>query len=381
MKLSNKNKTNETNDNSSLNINTINNNIIKEDTKSNSSQKPQIYYYFYILRIISSFAVVLIHISADYYFLLNVRSYGFKIAFYYNGISRFGIPIFYMISGALFLSRDIPLNIIYSKYIKGIVIHLTIWSFIYSISSIQLSIKNLNKILLKFLSSHYHLWFLFSITGLYLLVPFLREIVRKYELYKIFLLQSFLFSVLFPSIIILLSLYSKNISNRLKGFLNKFDIQSFFSQTFYFMFGNYLNNYNKIQFYEILFVYIFGFFGIFFTTFIPYNISFKKNIKFTLFSPNYLNVTFYSVSIFILTKNIFINKKKIKLITIISKNTFGIYLVHPLIINLMKKLKIIESFKMKILFRIPLITSLIFITSLLISILFKYIPLIGPYIF
>lgn len=267
MNISYKNKINETNNNSSLNINTINYAIIKEDIKSNSFQKPQIYYHFYILRIISSFAVVLIHISADYYYSLNVHSYSFKIAFYYNSISRFGVPIFFMISGALFLSRDIPLNIIYRKYIKGIVIHLTIWSFIYSISNIQLSTKNLNKILLKFLSSHYHLGFLFSITGLYLFVPFLREIVRKYELFKIFLLLYFLFSVLFPSIIILLSLYSKIISNHLNEFLNKFGIRSLSSQTFYFMLGNYLNNYNKIQFYKIIICLYFCFFWNFFYDF------------------------------------------------------------------------------------------------------------------
>lgn len=381
MKLIDKNKTIENNNHYSLNTSIIINKYINR----NSWKSLKSYYHFYILRIISSFAVVLIHISYGYYYLLNVGSYDFKIAFYYNGISRFGVPIFYMISGALFLSRDIPLKIIYKKYIKGIVIHLIIWSFIYSISNIQISIKNfknLKEIILKCLSSHYHLWFLFSITGQYLQVPFLREIVKKQELFKIFLLFAFLFSFLFPSIIILFSFYSKNLSNLFDEFFKKFHINIFSWQIFYFTFGNYVNNNNKIQFYKILFIYIFGFFGVFFTTFISYNIALNKNIKFHFFSPNNLNVALYSVSIFIFFKNLFMNKKNMQnLIIIISKNTFGIYLVHPLIIEVIQKLKILRFFKINIIFRIPMVASLIYVTSLFISILIKYIPFVGSYIF
>ena len=93
----------------------------------NIDEKPKkkiIFYHFYILRIISSFAVVLIHISAEYY-KSKINSFDFKISFFYNGIARFGVPIFYMISGALFLKQDISFNKIYNKYIKRMLIHLS----------------------------------------------------------------------------------------------------------------------------------------------------------------------------------------------------------------------------------------------------------------
>ena len=111
----------------------------------NNFRKIQIYYYFYILRIMSSFAVVLIHVSGQYYAMYKIKSNDFKISLFYNGLSRFGVPNFFMISGALFLNRDLSFRKIYSKNIKRILIHLMTWSFIYSISNLQLSKKTLNK--------------------------------------------------------------------------------------------------------------------------------------------------------------------------------------------------------------------------------------------
>lgn len=96
-----------------------------------------------------------------------------------------------------------------------------------------------------------------------------------------------------------------------------------------------------------------------------------------------LNIIIYSASIFILIKNLFNNQNQISnFIKIISNNTFGIYLIHPLIIDKIKLNKFNKLFSsLKIIFRIPLICSFIFILSLLISIIIKYIPIIGNYIF
>ena len=97
-----------------------------------------------------------------------------------------------------------------------------------------------------------------------------------------------------------------------------------------------------------------------------------------------INIIIYSASIFILTKNLFNrnNSQISNFIKIISNNTFGIYLIHPLIIDKINWNKINKLFSsLKVIFRIPLICSLIFILSLLISIIIKYIPIIGNYIF
>ena len=61
---------------------------------------------FDLLRILSAFSVVVLHVSSMYLMEYNVSTTDFKIANFINSISRFGVPIFVMISGAIFLSED-----------------------------------------------------------------------------------------------------------------------------------------------------------------------------------------------------------------------------------------------------------------------------------
>lgn len=341
-------------------------------------KKIQIYYHFYVLRIISSFAVVLIHISIEYYYKRKCYSYDYKISCFYNGISRFAVPIFYMISGALFLNRDISYKTMYNKYIKRLLLHLIIWSFIYSISNLQLSKINIKNIFLKFIETHYHLWFLLSIIGLYILVPFLREITKKDDLLKMFMILSFIFTFLFRNFIIFLSYYSKPYSVRLNKIYRHIDLNYISGNVYYFMLGNYINNIIDITFFIEYLIYIFGLFGLYFTIALPNYNTFKKH-KILFFHPRDLNIAAYSISIFVFIKNHFNNNKnygkKLNLIKMISKYSFGIYLVHPLIIETMKKMIIYRFLlSIKILFRIPLTAIIIYLSSLLFSMTINYIP-------
>ena len=156
------------NNNILLKIKQIN---IKNNHKNTHFRDSRIY-YFDILRIISSFAVVLIHVSARYN-RFDINSHNWKISFYYNGMSRFAVPLFFMMSGALFLNKNIPLKKIFNKYIKNIIIHLLFWSFIYSIYILDISKKNIPKIIIKLFSGNYHFWYLYTTIELYICVPFL----------------------------------------------------------------------------------------------------------------------------------------------------------------------------------------------------------------
>ena len=88
-----------------------------------------------------------------------------------------------------------------------------------------------------------------------------------------------------------------------------------------------------------------------------------------------------SISFFLFFKNNFnnlkINEKKNNIIQKIAKFTFGIYLLHPLIIeNIMKKLNLFYL-QFNIIFLIPIINLVLFLFCLLICIILKYIPIIG----
>ena len=117
--------------------------ISMETKKFNKIINDSRIYYFDYLRIICSFLVILIHVSSQYYYRFDINSYEFKIAYYYNGFSRFSVPNFFMISGALFLNKDLSFKIIFNKYIKRIFIHILLWSIIYAF--ININLKELNK--------------------------------------------------------------------------------------------------------------------------------------------------------------------------------------------------------------------------------------------
>ena len=68
-------------------------------------------------------------------------------------MSRFGVPVFFMISGALFLKKDISFRQIFT-YIKKLITKLIFWSFIYSIYRNNLSKKNILNIVLAFFSGY-----------------------------------------------------------------------------------------------------------------------------------------------------------------------------------------------------------------------------------
>ena len=87
---------------------------------------------------------------------------------------------------------------------------------------------------------------------------------------------------------------------------------------------------------------------------------------------------FYSISIFVLFKEKFNNLSlNIKIVTKkISIYTFGIYLIHPLIIE-----KILKNFYFSYLgLFIPLKAIIVFILSLIFSIVLKHLPFLGKYI-
>ena len=104
-----------------------------------------------------------------------------------------------MISGALFLSKDLSISQMFKKYIRRLLIKLILWSFIYSIYRRNLSIKYIPIIIIHFFLGSYHFWYLNVIIELYLITPFLRELIKK-DLLSIFLKLSFIFTFIIPNI-------------------------------------------------------------------------------------------------------------------------------------------------------------------------------------
>ena len=127
--------------------------------------------------------------------------------------------------------------------------------------------------------------------------------------------------------------------------------------------------------------------GIFGTTFsfqMTYYISFKKNRIIHFYYDFYINVLFTNISIFIFFKYNFNNlnyKKNIKeFIQKLGRLTFGIYIIHPFVIEELKIRFNINILSFDPLYSIPINSLITFLISLILSYIIKLIPFINQYV-
>ncbi len=225
-----------------------------------------------ITRIAAVLAVVMIHASACF-ITESKTAYEFAVGNIFDTISRIGVPLFIMISGALMLDehKHSSVNLLLKKNIKNLVFLLVFWSAVYDLiyhvflPLINHKAINLKEIMIAFTHGHIHMWYLYMIIGLYLITPFLRCFVciQNKKLVLLFIAISLLAQFTLP-IIQGLSLIRESFI-LLAQFLNKFSLNFFGGYTTYYLAGWYVvhigfnRRWEKIGIYiaSILSIYIF----------------------------------------------------------------------------------------------------------------------------
>lgn len=140
--------------------------------------------YFDILRIVSIFFVIVIHVTSVGLRLCETATPTWNVNWLLNSVSRWAVPVFFMVSGALFLepSREITLKKLYKKSIFHIVVCIIVWGFFYSLLDQYiygtLSAKSVPVAVYGIVTGNtgYHLWFLYTLVMLYIAVPLFRLI-------------------------------------------------------------------------------------------------------------------------------------------------------------------------------------------------------------
>ena len=136
-----------------------------------------------LIRVVATFLVVTVHVSGQ---LTNVwgkiPESNWFIANIYGGIARICVPLFFMISGYLLLPRSESLGTFYRKRMPKVVIPFIAWSLIYlgwyCGNHAGTCTPPLIQNLLFVQGTYYHLWFMYSLIGIYLILPVLRLLVR-----------------------------------------------------------------------------------------------------------------------------------------------------------------------------------------------------------
>lgn len=164
--------------------------------------------YFDHLRVAAIVAVVVLHVSAQNWNEVDPISFQWNVFNIYNGLVRWCVPVLLMISGPLFLKRDIPIKTLYSKYILRLAIAYLVWSAFYAVL-VPLGrtvlagdpLPPLKLMIAYTIAGDLHTWFLPMIIGIYMCIPLIRQIVASKTTTRYFLILSFLFAFLLPQVI------------------------------------------------------------------------------------------------------------------------------------------------------------------------------------
>ncbi|MDO4747310.1 MAG: acyltransferase family protein, partial [Candidatus Saccharibacteria bacterium] len=338
-------------------------------------------YYLDVLRVIACMAVILIHASAPY-LGKDLGSFNFWVGNVLDSLSRIAVPLFVMISGALILNEKYAYK---SEKIKKHIIKLAVffifWSAFYTLIFgiiykivVGESIDVLD-IALTFIKGHYHLWFIYLIIGLYLIVPLLRLWVKKEnkKYVQYFIILSLIFAFLLPQIIEIGSHYSDKFDIFEKLLDTKLALCYIGGYTAYFLLGWYLNTFdikNKKM------IYCFGIISVFVTIMGTYLLSVTTNQAMQLYSNLGLNVLLQSVAVFVFVKSRLntTSTKERKIVKTISKYSLGVYAIHALIVEIAyMALKFVGMNEAMV--AIPIVFVLAFSVSFLASAIMSRVPL------
>ncbi|MBD5554125.1 MAG: acyltransferase family protein [Roseburia sp.] len=155
--------------------------------------------YLDLLRVISIFCMMMLHISASQFDTTDVTSVSWQVFNVYDSMVRFCVPEFVMISGVFFLNpkRDYTLKKLWKNNILRIVTAYFFWAFCYAVGYTFVMNRTTDiaafagNVIKETFLGYYHLWFLNMIVGIYLVVPFLRKIAEDKKMTEYFILLSF----------------------------------------------------------------------------------------------------------------------------------------------------------------------------------------------
>lgn len=164
--------------------------------------------YINSLRLIATLAVVFLHTSAGILDLREISNPTDKFMLMcFRLCMEFAVPVFVMISGALFLNpaKEAGFSLMLRKYVKRIALALLVFGL--PMCLVETYFSNSGGVLtsiMNFLTGHSwnHMWYLYMVIGLYLITPVIKPFVARAtdKDWTAALVLLFIMSSLFPTL-------------------------------------------------------------------------------------------------------------------------------------------------------------------------------------
>jgi surface polysaccharide O-acyltransferase-like enzyme len=306
-------------------------------------------YWVTNLRVLATLTVILLHVAALGSLPVKKIPYtDWWICHIINVFGRFAVPVFVMLSGYLLIGKYDELSSFLKKRFLRIFVPFLIWSLIYIITwNIWLNFKGsaneqaswtiidfVKKILTGSGGGAAHLWFVYMLLGIYAFTPVISRWIKGTENSP--LPETRRNEVLYFLFLWVVSNVVYTLVNKWFVFEIKFDIRYFTGFIGYFVLGYWLGNTGaKLSKTTLILLFLVSWV---LTAYISYAVSWQAG-EYAFDYTDYLSLPVMGMSIIIF---LFFQKAcdvdfLPKIMTELDKTSYGVYLVHALILRILSR--------------------------------------------
>ena len=331
--------------------------------------------YIQWLRVIAAAAVIIAHTDGQTWMQIPWDSRDWMVLSMYDGLVRWPVLMFLMISGTIFLPRRTSIKSILTKNIPRVVTAMVFWSAVYTFFAWRAGTTE--DLLLMFLKGHYHMWYLPFLCGVYLIIPFLQKIAEDETLTRNLLAVSAVTGLLVPwgaNALALIWPSTADVVRVLEGMV-KF---SYFQGLLALLPMGYLLYRTELSARARRMIYVLGILGAVLTgvgtiwstgKMGTYSSVFCTNASPTVIAPG--------VAIYVFAKY---NLNRLpKAVAWVADHSFGIYLVHALVLEQLQRYGF-HVLTFDPILAVPVVSVAAFAISLAISALLSKLPVVGKYL-
>ena len=332
--------------------------------------------YFEWLRIFASAAVVLMHTAAAVLNQLSVDAAPWQIVTIYDALVRWPVPLFVMITGAIFLPRKTSLKTVLLRYIPRMILCYLIWAWLFARYARSQGATP-ETFWHNIATGQYHLWYLPFLCGVYLTFPFLQKIAEDRKLTGQLLAVSLTVGSLIPWLADLAALLRPDWEPVLSALKNHLNFSFFFDLLFVVVLGHVLNR-REFTVLQRWLLYLAGLASLVLTIMGTLQLSARAAKPISLFfshsSP--LNLC-TAAAIFVFARY---NLTRLpRFVEGLAACSFGIYLSHALLLVHLQDQNI-HPLRWDPVWAVPVMAAAVFAVCALGTALFRKIPVVGKYL-
>ena len=365
--------------------------------KAKTAPTAQRWVYMDVCKIVAFVLIVFTNIVAGIWGSVEIGSSTWWVLNTYNGLSRFSVPLFFLMLGALLLNplKDLSMKEIYLKLLIPVLTSFLFWSTAYVLFSYVIyspeTFSNFN--FRDFISTvlqgdPYRHWFVFLIIQLYLVLPFLRVIAKDLNICRCFLILWMIFSLFTNTLnrtaaVFNLSPTASSFVYETLGVLSRIKPTMVIDYIGYAVLGYYIHSCNITK-----------------KAGIPALIVFAASIVYTIIMSNYLsvktgepnqmffeNLSFnncisaasFMVAMKAFSENVWYKDRTYKIILFFSAGAFGLFMTHAFVLRLLTAFNL-DGLSFGAALSSPVLCIAVTLVSVTVSYIIKKIPKLGGYL-